>query len=236
MFEIQIGDKLSLKSSAVESPLLVLGSTGQGKSTTLIQVVLELIKNNQTGVLYDPYGDLVKAIQKNVISENLKNRFVVFDGSISEEDIKENIGNKFILVSTRKLKEGGRHTQGKAQSIIQIFFKYLQKDQWCVIDEAFEYLTDDIIENYFDLMQKGRKFIFSDVSLINLSEQERSKFISEIDNYIIYKTRNVDAQWLEENNKNFNAQNIKAIKQYHFQCLHNGELEYSPSLWPIRTI
>ena len=89
MFDIQIGDKLSIKSTKVGSPLLILGNYGQGKTTTLEQIVLKLIKSKQKGILYDPYGDLVKDIQKYATSDKAKKHFAIFEDDISALEITE---------------------------------------------------------------------------------------------------------------------------------------------------
>lgn len=236
MLELHIGEAVSIQSTAIHSPVLLLGNVGQGKSTTLQKVVLELIKNQETGFMYDPYGDLTRAVKNGIVSERSKQNVVIFDDMISEAEIKKHIHNKFILVYSNKLKIGGRHVRARAIPLIQKFQKYLQKDQWCVVDEVFEHFNDESIDNYFRLSKSGVKVIFSDSSLVNVSEDERRTLITNIDTFIIYKIRNIDAQWLEEHNPTFKAKDIKAIQQYHFQCLHKHQLTYSASMWPIANI
>jgi hypothetical protein len=236
MFELHIGDTLSVPFTAINSPLLLLGNMGQGRSTTLQKIVIDLIKNGQTGCIYDPYGDLTQAIKKGVISETYKNNFIIFDDSISESEMKKNIPHKFILIYSKKLQEGGRNIRQKAIGLIKKLQKDLQEGQWCLVDEAFEYLDDTILKNYFDLTERGVKVVFSDSTLINLSKDEREELIKNIDNFIVYKLRNIDAKWLEENNPIFRMKDIGAIQQYHYQFLHNGRMEYSASLWPIETL
>ena len=98
MFDIQIGDKLSLNSTKLSSPLLVLGNAGQGKITTLKQITLELIKNKQKGVLYDPYGHLSQDIKASIQSSESKKNVQFFPDSVDEKEIKESIKSKFLII------------------------------------------------------------------------------------------------------------------------------------------
>lgn len=236
MLEIQIGENISLKSANELSPMLILGSTGQGKTTTLEQIVLELARNKQTGFLYDPYGDLSADIKKLALSEEAREHFAFFDEKVETKKLKKALSGKFVIVAGDKFKNGGRKTRELACSIVKFAAKNLQKNSWLVVDEALENISDEIFEIYLCLKSKGINLVLSDVSLINLSEIERKSLLSCVKTYVVYKIRNIDAKWLEKANKKLVAKSIAAIKQYHFQALIAGKLQYSPSIWPLKAI
>ena len=152
---------------------------------------------------------------------------------VTEADLA---ADKFVIVAGNKLKKGGRQTREAAIHILNIANLIVQKNSWLLVDEALENISDELFENYLELKNKGVNIVLSDVSLINLSENERNILLSYINSFVVYKIRNIDAQWLEKANKKFNAKSIASIKQFHYQYLSNGELEYSPSTWPLKEI
>ena len=62
MFDIHLGDNLRIPSDKFKEGFYITGNPGQGKTVSLINIALEAIKNNQTGLLLDPYGDLARDV------------------------------------------------------------------------------------------------------------------------------------------------------------------------------
>lgn len=79
MFDLHLGDKLSIPSTLLEKPLFLTGRTGQGKSTAFLVIVYALIRNSQSGLIFDPYGDLVGELKKQMAAKKITNS-VVFGG------------------------------------------------------------------------------------------------------------------------------------------------------------
>lgn len=237
MLEIQIGDKISQKITGGK-PLfnLTLWNAGQWKSTTLMQFALELIKQKQTGLLLDPYGDLANNIRKLAISTDAKNHLEFFHDNFDQEKLSEVISSKFVIISFDLIKNWWRNTRETLSTFLNQVIKNIKKDGWLIIDEALELIDDELFNNYFKMQDKWVNLILSDQSLLNLSEKERTVLLNKINSFIIYKTRNINAQFLEKNKKEFSARSISAIQQYHFQYLSENSLQYSASVWPLKEI
>ena len=240
MFEIQIWDNISIQSSNENFPLLALWKTGQWKSTSLEQIILELIKNKQSWFVLDPYWNLIKEIESLSLSASSKEHIKCFDlKAITEDDILGNIENNLILISWNKLEEGSHITRKQSIKVLNLLFKYSNKCNYFVIDEAFEYIDNkEIFDNYLKLINSpDANLILSDEWLLWLSATQRKEILSIINTFIIYKPRNIDAKWLCDYVWNWlDQKDMSAIKQYHFQILNNGKIEYSPSLWPLNQI
>lgn len=228
MFELQLGEKLSIKEQDLRkltSPLLLVGKSGQGKSVFLVKFALELIRNNQTGILYDPYGDLCKKLAEHLKTKESQNRVKLLS---QDEDINfEEAQDKFLLIHGDLFREGNRATQKKAQRIIQAALSSLNENNWLLVDEAFSCLTDDIFNAY--TKKGGPKKLLSCQDFLHLSEEERKTLFSITQGIFIYKPRGIDAKSLAENFEVLDKKSIGAIKQYHFQYLYPYGKNLSPN-------
>lgn len=235
MFEMHLGDGLTLKPSTVKSPLLILGEAGQGKTVLLLQLVLELIRNNQHGLIYDPYGDLAKDIDHHVQSEKMRARTsLTSEGLYVEGGISTHDKDRFTIVSGDIIKNGAIATRASAQKVITQALKELQHNDWLIIDEASDFLTDDIFEAY--LNDKGPRLVLSDQSLIRYSSIQRCQLLQSTTQIALYKTRNIDGKFIEQAIGSPNAKQIAAIKQYHYYWINGIEQKYTNSPWPIEMI
>ncbi len=232
MFELHLADGLTVSSNSVCSPLALIGNPGQGKTVFLIQLVKELVKNKQAGLLYDPYGDLAKGIQEILKTKESK-ELVKF---IKQEDfIKQEINfDSFIIVSGKTIKDGAIYTREIADQVITKAYKKLIPENWLIIDQAFDLATEEILENY--LSPEAPKTILSDTTFINLSEEQRDKLFKQAKQFIIYKPRNIDGRFIEDYIKKPTAKDIAAIKQYHFCWLDNNKNSYHQGIWPVEEI
>ncbi|HPO05728.1 MAG TPA: hypothetical protein PLQ36_01325, partial [Candidatus Gracilibacteria bacterium] len=114
-------------------------------------------------------------------------------------------------------------------------YSTLQPGSFLIVDEAFEFIDDEIFFNYLNA-ELGIFTILSDSTLINLSETEQKKLFAQVKNYLIYKIRNIDAKSLADYFPEFDPKSIAAIQQYHYQFFSEGILRYSASKWPLESI
>lgn len=219
MFELKIGEKLSIRELYLREavfPFLLVGKTGQGKSYFLMKLVLELIRNRETGVLYDPFGSLTEAIQDHLETGGAKAHVKTFT---QDEAIDFQLTQShFLLVRGNTLSDGFRATRAKAQEVLMSAFDALGEKQWLVIDDAFHWLNDDLFEEY--TKANGPKRFLSCQGFLELSDDERRRIMFSLaQGVFVYKPTTLDAKWLCEHYKRFDMKSMMAIKQYHFQYL-----------------
>ena len=234
MFDIHLGDKVCINSNAIQSPLLVLGQVGQGRSTSLLKITLELIANKQTGLFYDPFGDLAKDIQNYIKSDtfNSQTKFISQDEDV---DFPFLLANNFIIVFGDKLNDGARHTRRKGQAILKAAYKNLTRENWLIVDEPWEYLGDGLFKQY--LSPDGPKTILSSEGLFGLSKIEREQVYAFTKNLVLYKTRRIDGNWIEQYSSSaVKSSDIAAIKQYHYLFIDENGSTYDAVPWPIKKI
>lgn len=235
MFEMHMGDGLAVKSSTVKSPLLILGDAGQGKTVFLLQLVLGLVRNNQHGLIYDPYGDLAQDIDHHVQSEEMQGRAPLTSESLYvDEKISSHNKDGFTVVSGNIIQNGAIATRTAAQKVITKALKELNHNDWLMIDEASDFLTEDIFEAY--LNDKGPRLVLSDQSLIRYSSTQRGRLLRSATQIVLYKTRNIDGKFVEQALGSPNAKQIAAMKQYHYYWINGKEQKYTKSPWPIDMI
>ena len=233
MFDFHLGDGLTVSSAALSSPLVVLGRAGQGKSVFLLQVALELIKNKQHGILYDPFGDLAKDIQTHLQSTEAKQQatFVTQDQFLTS--ITEI--NSFVVISGNLFEDGAASTRVAAYKVLKKAYTLLSPTDWIIIDEAFDMVDDELFQSY--LAKNGvPKAVLCDQSIMTkLSKKQRDALFENTKQWVIYKPQNVDGRMIEEYLKNPTAKQIAAMEQYHFYWINNGKPTYTRGVWPIQT-
>jgi hypothetical protein len=229
MFELHLGEDLSVKSADLTSPLLVLGKSGQGKSVFLMNLVLELIKNGQKGYLYDPFGDVARKVTEHLSSPEAR----VHVKMVSAEDAAPLVENKegFFLIHGNSMEDGTRKTCETARPLLKSIFAKATEDSWLIIDEAFGVIDEELFDLY--LSKPAPKLVLSSTEVVGLSTRERARLFRATETIALYKPREVDAKWLEENYPALNSKSIGAIKQYHFQFLHEGMVKYTAAPWPL---
>lgn len=246
MFDFQLGEALSIKETSLEgksAPFLLVGNPGQGRSVFLVKFILELIKNRQSGILYDPYGDLAKKIFKYSKSDEVRDRvsLVNQDDNIDFSEAQE----RLLLIHGNLLEEGLRASRSKVQDILESSLSVLDKDNWLLVDEAFKWITDDLFDAYLNV-DGPRKFL-SCQELFDLSSKERQRLFAAVQGVFVYKPRNLDAQWLAEYFDPFDVKSIAAIKQFCFQYLYPCGESFPPEErmmkpgydnipWPLKDI
>lgn len=234
MFDIHISNNLIAQSSELTTPLVVIGETGNGKTIFLLQLALELIKNNQCGILYDPYGDLARDIQKNLKSVQAKNNTVV----VTQEEflsVQQNSLDKFTVVSGNTIEDGAAATNLLAQAVLKQAYTMLGAEDWLIIDQASGMVDADLFSKYI-ATGAVPKTVLSDQTLINFSAKQRDELFSKTKQWVIYQVRNIDGQFIEENLNRPSAADIVAQEQYHFYWVNHGEVKYHAGPWPVQAI
>jgi KaiC/GvpD/RAD55 family RecA-like ATPase len=234
MFEMHMGDDLSVKSSTVQSPLLVLGNAGQGKTVFLLQFVLELIRNNQHGMIYDPFGDLAKTVDEHVQSDEMQRRVAMTSAALYADETVIKTKNGFLVVAGNCIEEGAVATRQSGQKVIAKALKEIDHDGWLIIDEASDFLNDEIFEAY--IRGGGARLVLSDQTLIRYSSRQRGRLLRAAKQIVLYKTRNFDGQCVQSAFGKPTAKDIAAIKQYHYYWIDGERCQYTKSPWPIDII
>lgn len=232
MFDITISEEISISSRDLHSPLVVLGKSGQGKTVFLVQLALQLIANKQTGLLYDPYGDMTKQIQALVQTKSLQTHVQ----SLTQSEYLNTTHPKdvFTLVSGAAIADGMNATREISKEVVNKASTELETTEWLLIDEATNVLTDEVLKHFLD--EPSPRFILSDQSLINLSHNQREMLFAETNQWVIYKTRNIDAKFLEEHLNSPTAKDIAAMQQFYFYFVDNGASTYTKGIWPTESI
>ncbi len=234
MFELHLGDKLSVPSTLFDDPLFLTGRPGQGKSVTFLAIAHALVRNRQSGLIVDPYGDLAAKLKEQTVVKGMANR-VVFGGfEMDLATLRKHLkANKLVVVAARFLVDGERKGREEGIKLLKRYFRCAAPGNWLLIDESFAFVDDTIIEKFLQVKKMGLKVVFSDIGFYRLSEDERSRFCKLFGFYIIYKVMNFDAECLAKYNPALNPKNIAAIQQYHFQFLQGGKLSYHKGVWPL---
>lgn len=234
MFEFHLGDKLSVPSTLFKDPVFLTGRAGQGKSVTFLKVVFELIRNNQCGLILDPYGDLARQVKEKSQAAGLAGNLVFGDFNMSLAELRSALEKgKMVVAASRILIEGERKSRDEGIKFLKRYFKCAKKGQWLLIDEAFSFLDDDILADYLSVKKKGLYVMFCDQGFSKLSEKERVKFGKLFGACIIYKVGNFDAICLAKCLPLINPKNVAAIQQFHFQFVHEGKVTYHKGAWPL---
>jgi len=236
MFDLHLGASLRVPSVAFKDGFFVTGNAGQGKSVWLEQLMIEVIKNRQTGLLLDPFGDLASEVQGHLKTSGAKNHVMFSDFEVPQKQLDIFLKDKFVVASGHLFKDGSRMTLKLGSTLLARFFKQAKSGQWLIIDEAFSFVTDDLFEQYLQAGKLGLNAVFSAMDFYQLSEEERHRFAQHIKNLIIYKPRNIKAIMMAKEWKGLNPEQIKALRQYHFQALVDGKLSHHAAQWPIESI
>ena len=236
MFDLHLGASLRVPSVAFKDGFFVTGNAGQGKSVWLEQLMIEVIKNRQTGLLLDPFGDLSKETQSHLKTSGFKDHVVFCDLEISQKQLNASLKDKFVVASGRLFKDGYRKTLENGSALLSQFFKQSKSGQWLIVDEALSFVNDKLLEQYLKATSLGLHTVFSSMDFYLLSEEERHRFAQHIKNLIIYKPRNINAIMMAKEWKGLDPESIKAIKQYHFQLLLDGKLSYHAAVFPVEPI
>ncbi|MFH1426057.1 MAG: hypothetical protein ABIG66_01340 [Candidatus Kerfeldbacteria bacterium] len=234
MFDFHLGDGLTVPSTAVSSPFVVLGKAGQGKTVFLMQLALELIKNNQIGLLYDPYGDLAKDIEERLTTEEAKASVSLF----TQEDflaLKKPTG-AFLIVKGNTIEDGARATREVANKVIKKAYELLDEKDWLIVDQASDIIDEDLFNKYIGKPSSGPQTILCDETLINYSRKQRDELFEKVEQWVFYKVRNLDGKLLEEHFASPTAKDIAAMQQYHFYFIDNGKAQYAKGVWPVEKI
>lgn len=235
MFDFHLGNGLVVSSSAVQSPLVVLGRPGQGKTVFLLQYALELIKNAQTGVLYDPYGDLGNSIYDKATSDEAKKhvRFLT-QAEFLAEDPGLGVGI-FTVVAGDTITDGSAVTRPQAQQVIRKSFEFLTEADWLIVDQACDSADADLFARYIR-KSGGPKVVVSDQGLIDLSEAQRETLFATAVQWAVYKTQNIDGVWVEKYLGKPTAKKIAAMEQYHFYWIGSATPLYTTGVFPVQSI
>lgn len=229
MFELHLGDDLTVSTDHLTSPLVILGNVGQGKSVFSAQLVLELIRNQQPGVLYDPYGDLAKKIQANATSAAAKRFLQVLPQTVTIT--AQLLHNKFTLITGDKFTDGSADTRMQAQRILKQVYQQAAVGSWIIIDEAFELVDAELFRHY--LSHTGTHTVISDTTLVTLSADQRQQLLNAAKQWVVYKPRKIDGNFLEQHFPAIKAKDIAAIQQYHYYWIDSGVGRYTKAAWPI---
>lgn len=235
MFDFHLGDGLTIPNTNIQSPLIVLGKPGQGKTVFLLQCVLELIKHNKTGILYDPYGDLANDVQKYVVSENAKAHcvFLTQEKFLAEDQAVDPA--TFMIISGNLLEEGGVATREISQQVIMKASAQLTSESWLVIDNAFAMVNEALFAQYTK-KQSSPQLVLSDMTMINLSAKQRAQLFAITHQYVIYNIQKIDSRWIEELVGTPTAQEIFALPLYYFYWINQGKAKYIKAVWPVQSI
>lgn len=236
MFDLHLGAQLRVPSVAFKDGFFLVGDAGQGKSVWLEQLMTEVIKNRQTGLLLDPYGDLAKETQGHLKTPGAKDHVVFCELDAPQKQLNTILKDKFVVASGHLFKDGYRKTTEKGTALLTRFFKQANSGQWLIVDEAFSFLTDELFEQYLKAHELGLHSVFSAINFYYLSEEERHRFAQHVKNLVIYKPRNINSVFMAKEWKGLNPEQIKAIKQYHFQLLLDGKLSYHLAVWPVEGV
>lgn len=236
MLELHLGQKTVISFEGVKSPILVLGRPGQGKSILILQICLELIRNQQTGLFYDPYGDLTEKIQASVASEEGRELLI----SCSQDEFAQQglskLSKHFVVVHGNYIVDGAAETKQKARLVISQALEKLTNSQWLLVDEAFSLEDEQLFVELIKNDQSAPYRILSANSLLGLSAKDRQRLMNTVRHWFVYKVQNIDAQFLEQGNGQFNSKDIAAIQQYQYQALLEGKMSYDSAPWPIQLV
>lgn len=234
MLELHLGKNTTFSAQDFSTPAVVLGNAGQGKSVFLLQLALELIRKKESGVIYDPYGDLTNKIREMCESEESKAHVSHLTQEEYLQQAADVTAQGFTLISGRKLTIGARKTRELARQVLKRLYSSLSENQWMIIDEGFDVCDEELFAQY--LQAHPKTVALSSTTLAELSEDERKQVFEAVSTWIVYKPRNIDGVWLEEAYPQFSAKDIAAIKQYHYQALVNEELVYDTVPFPLEAV
>lgn len=126
--------------------MYVIGATGTGKSTMLLSMINQDLKNNKGICVVDPHGDLVEVTLNAVTEERIKD--VIY---FNPYDIKYPIGiNLLELTPDLDEDESLIEKEFVAESVISLFRKVFS-DAWSSHPHRIEYILRNTIHTAFTL-------------------------------------------------------------------------------------
>lgn len=208
----------------------ILGKRGQGKTVMVECMVLSQIIQKKSGLLIDPYGDMVDDILPYLAAKEKKNIqiFKAVDGSLEKniENFKNEINldsqkQNFVLCKLHSLRLDNSMLKELGAYILK---QYVQKNpnlngHVVILDEAQNYLTNETVE----IVQHAKKFDFT----LILSSQTFTGYTKNISDVLKNSINNVlcydvDVQTAQMLTKTFtlpcDANILTQTEQYHFHA------------------
>ncbi|MFH1089065.1 MAG: hypothetical protein V1716_01425 [Candidatus Uhrbacteria bacterium] len=226
------GEIFSLSLEERSGILNLFGRSGQGKSLTIENIVISDILNGRSGLLIEPYGDLIKEIQLYVPADKIK-VFETQAGTLEENiarfqqeiDFSEMTnGQLFILCQINYQALGGDLTKDFGDYLVKQFLKVAGcKNCSLMIDEAHNSVSEEILEQVFESKEEGLSCLFSDQSFTNY----RAEFVGrlfEVSNHLICYLLNPEiADLLNKYNPDMSSDELTKLEQYHFLAKFNAK-------------
>lgn len=228
--------------------LHLFGNTGQGKSVTIENLIISDIHNNRGGMLIDPYGDLIKAIQDYIPIDKV-NKVTVFEakaGTLDENIVKfkqeirfeemQKDSQKFLLckIDNRTLDTGVARELG-----IYLVKQFLQivnvENRSLILDEAHNFIDKDILGEMTQSKEKGLSCILLDQTSTHYHTDILERLLKSANHVLCYFTDNLTVNTINKYHPDMNPEELTLLEKYQFIIKMNAKT-ISPTIIKLKGI
>ncbi|HLC69890.1 MAG TPA: hypothetical protein VJH75_02490 [Patescibacteria group bacterium] len=226
----------------------LLGRAGQGKSVTLEYIIISDIHNGRSGMLIDPYGDLIKTVQ-TYIPVDKASRVVVFESQAGTFD--ENVAKfhqeinfeemnsdakKFLLCKLDYRTLGADGARQLGTYLVKQFLEITNgENQTLGLDEAHNFVDEKIIEQMEHSKDKGLSCILSDQMSMDYRMDIIMRLLEAANHIICYYTAPETAGLINKYHPEMIPSEILALKKFDFMVKINAKTA-SPATMKLRGV
>lgn len=240
--------KVEITSAAQKGNLLLLGRSGTGKSVQLENIVLLSIKAGKAGIIFDPYGDLIKdllsylpknarrsvKVFKAQAKKTWAQNFLGFKQGVKTADLK----NKFILCDLGSMRTGEKAAVHLGSALIKYYYSQLKSkslaEKVIVIDEINRYMSVWLLKQLAQHKKSGAWGVLCEQGFFSQTPREITQLAKLIEMVITYQLDAYSAKILGKKFKfKTPLEQLKTIPKYHFIAKLKQQEISSHGLYPL---
>ena len=216
--------------------LHLFGRTGQGKSVTFENIIISDIYNNRGGMLIDPYGGLIKDI-KAYIPADKASKVTVFEAQAGTLD--ENIAKFQKEIDFEEMKKDSQkflfckldyRTLG--QDVAREFGRYLVnqflqivggENRSLVLDEAYNFVNEDVLEQILQSKDKGLSCLLSDQTSMHYRTDLLENLLEATNHVLCFFVDSETASVINKYHPEMISSELTSLEKYHFVAKVNAK-------------
>lgn len=242
------GETFGLSPEERSGILHLFGRSGQGKAVTLEDVVISDIHNGRGGMFIDPYGDLIKDIQ-DYIPTDKANKVAVFEAQAGTLD--ENIAKFQQEIHFEEMKKDSQKfllckldyktlSQGVARALGTYLVKqFLQVvgggNRSLVLDEAHNFLDEEVLEQIVQSEEKGLSCILSNQTSEHYLTDILERTLEAANHVLCYSADDATANLVNKHHSEMSPSELTSLAKYHFVAKVNAKTA-SPAIMKLKGI
>lgn len=230
------GETFGLTPEEHSGILHLFGRTGQGKSVTLVDLIISDIHNGRGGMLIDPYGDLIKDIQ-TYIPAGKDNKVIVFEAQagtfdenvtkfqkeINFDKIKKD-GQKFLLCKLDYRTLGANGVINLGTYLVKQFLQAVDGENRTLgLDEAHNFIDEEVLEQILHSKEKGLLCILADQTSLHYRTDILSRLLEAANHILCFFTEKETANLISTYHPEMSPSKLIALEKYNFLAKLNAK-------------